>query len=151
MVGYNPEVILAGRRINSQMAAHAAAKLVKAMARQDIDIRKARVLVMGLTFKENCPDVRNTKVIDMVISLREFGVDVVIHDPWVDAAVAKAEFGETLITAPAEGSFDAVVLAVPHAIFLTDEAISINQLLRPNGVLMDLKSMLPKELGAVSL
>lgn len=151
MVGYHPEIILAGRRINSRMAAHAANKLIKAMIHNGMSIRDQRVLIMGLTFKENCPDVRNTKVIEVAQSLEEFGLNVDIHDPWVSEDSAKREFGIDLVTDPKEGCYDAVLLAVPHVLFLEDNGVSVEKYRCAGGVLMDLKSVLPREYGAVVL
>ena len=91
-MGYHPQVILAGRRINDGMGAYVAGQLVKAMLKRRLQVDGARVLILGLTFKENCPDLRNTRVIDVVAELREYGVQVDVHDPWVDAAEAKQEY-----------------------------------------------------------
>ena len=99
-IGYHPQIILAGRRINDGMGAYVASQLVKAMLKRRLQVDGARVLILGLTFKENCPDLRNTRVIDVVAELREYGVQVDVHDPWVDAAEAKQEYGLDLITTP---------------------------------------------------
>ena len=149
MVGYHPEVILAGRRINSRMAEHAATKLVKAMIHRDLSIRDGRVLVVGLTFKENCPDVRNTKVIDMIAALEDFGLRVDVHDPWVPHDTAREELGIELVTSPEERTYDAVVLAVPHDCLMEDDKILSYR--RAGGVLMDIKSVLPASFDAVTL
>ena len=95
-IGYHPQIILAGRRINDGMGAYVASQLVKAMLKRRLQVDGARVLILGLTFKENCPDLRNTRVIDVVAELREYGVHVDVHDPWVDAAEAKQEYGLAL-------------------------------------------------------
>ena len=103
-IGYHPQIILAGRRINDGMGAYVASQLVKAMLKRRLQVDGARVLILGLTFKENCPDLRNTRVIDVVAELREYGVQVDVHDPWVDAAEAKQEYGLDLITTPEPSS-----------------------------------------------
>lgn len=113
-LGYHPQVILAGRRINDGMGAYVAGQMVKAMLKRRIQVDGARVLVLGLTFKENCPDLRNTRVVDMVQELRDYGVAVDVHDPWADAAEARAEYGIELVERPAPGAYDGVILAVAH-------------------------------------
>jgi len=113
-LGYHPQVILAGRRINDGMGAYVAGQMIKAMLKRGIQVSGARILVLGLTFKENCPDLRNTRVVDVVTELREYGVEVDVHDPWVEAAEAKHEYGLDLIAEPVAQSYDGVVLAVAH-------------------------------------
>ncbi len=113
-LGYHPQVILAGRRINDGMGAYVAGQMIKAMLKRRIQVNGARVLVLGLTFKENCPDLRNTRVVDVVAELREYGVEVDVHDPWVDAVEAKHEYDLDLVAEPQAGSYDGVVLAVAH-------------------------------------
>lgn len=112
-VGYHPQLILAGRRINDGMGRHVASTLIKEIVQRGLPIRGGRVLVLGLTFKENCPDLRNTRVIDVVEELREFGVTVDVADPQADPDEAKHEYGITLVT-PEQGAYEAVLLAVPH-------------------------------------
>src|SRR5690606_18712513 len=112
-----PEVILSGRRTTDDMGRYAASQLVKAMLGKRTHVHGARVLVMGLAFKENCPDLRNTRVIDIVRELQEYGAQIDILDPWVDAAAAQAEYGVSLIEAPQPAAYDAVVLAVAHGVF----------------------------------
>src|SRR5690554_1271523 len=113
-IGYHPDIILAGRRVNDNMGPYAAAQLVKIMIKRGLTIANSRVLVMGLTFKENCPDLRNTRVIDVVEELRDFGCSVDVTDCWADNAEAEHEYGITLVDNPEKGKYDAVFLAVPH-------------------------------------
>ena len=113
-IGYHPQIILAGRRINDGMGAYVASQLVKAMLKRRLQVDGARVLILGLTFKENCPDLRNTRVIDVIAELREYGVHVDVHDPWVDAADGKQEYGLALVTTPEPAAYDGVILAVAH-------------------------------------
>lgn len=113
-IGYHPEVILAGRRINDGMGDHVAEQLIKAMLKRRMPVNGARVLVLGLTFKENCPDLRNTRVVDVVQELGKYGVDVDVHDPWADPKEAKAEYDIDLVETPKAGTYNAIVLAVAH-------------------------------------
>ena len=142
-VGYHPQIILSGRRINDGMGAYAAGQLVKAMIRRRIHVEGARVLMMGLTFKENCPDLRNTRVVDLIAELADYGVTVDVHDPWADPQEAEETLGRPLVSAPGAGAYDAMVLAVGHDEFraLTPEAI--RGFGRPDHVLYDLKHVLP--------
>lgn len=140
-LGYHPQVILAGRRINDGMGAHVASQLVKAMIRRRLPIDGARVLVMGLTFKENCPDLRNTRVVDVVEELREYGMHVDVHDPWVDPAEAEEEYGIALLAAPPAGAYDAVVIAVAHGDFRALGSGGVRALGRAGHVLYDLKHL----------
>ena len=148
-VGYHPEVILAGRRINDGMGAYVAHELVAEMARRGRPARGARVLVMGLAFKENCPDLRNTRVIDIIDALSTAGASVDVWDPWIDANEARHEYGLELATGPEAGAYDATVLAVAHNQFAQLGAEAIRSFGRPGAVLFDIKSMLP--LGAADL
>ncbi len=140
-VGYHPEIILAGRRMNDGMGAWIAAQIIKLMIRKDIPVNKSRALVLGITFKENCPDVRNTKVVDVVNELRQFGCHVDIYDPWADATEVKHEYGETLITEYNLANYNTIVLAVAHNEF---KSIDFN-LRSKHSVLYDIKSLLPIE------
>lgn len=142
-LGYHPQVILAGRRINDGMGAHVAGQLVKAMLRRRIQVDGSRVLVMGLTFKEDCPDLRNTRVVDVVRELRDYGVDVEVYDPAADPGEAQSEYGIALVGDPTPGDYDAIVLAVAHAQFRTMGVDEIRTLGRPEHVLYDLKHILP--------
>lgn len=140
-IGYHPQVILAGRRINDGMGAYVASEMVKAMIRKGITVKGARVLVMGLTFKENCPDLRNTRVVDVVAELRDYGIDVDVHDPWVDAQEALHEYGFALTESPESGSYDGVILAVAHEIFRAQGLPALRGHARDTHVFCDLKSV----------
>jgi UDP-N-acetyl-D-glucosamine/UDP-N-acetyl-D-galactosamine dehydrogenase len=142
-VGYHPEIILAGRRVNDGMGAYVASQLVKAMLKKRIHVDGARVLVMGLTFKENCPDLRNTKVVDIVNELKDFGVRVDCYDPWIKATDAEHEYCISPVLAPTAASYDAVVLAVAHQQFAQMGVEKIRALGKPVHVLYDLKYLLP--------
>ncbi len=144
-IGYHPEIILAGRRLNDAMGAYVVSQLVKAMTRRRIHVQGARVLVMGLAFKENCPDLRNTRVVDIINELREYNVDVDVHDPWVDAAEAQLEYGITPVREPRQGQYDAIVLAVAHRQFAEMGASAIRALGKSQHVLYDLKYILPAD------
>lgn len=146
-VGYHPEVILAGRRINDNMASHVADEVIKLMLRKNVPVLGSKVLVLGLTFKENCPDVRNTKVVDIVRTLQGYNTQVDVFDPWIDVAEAEHEYGlRCLKSMPAAGQYAAIVLAVGHHQFVTLGEAGIKSLGHPNAVLFDVKSLLP--LGA---
>jgi UDP-N-acetyl-D-galactosamine dehydrogenase len=144
-VGYRPEMILAGRRLNDSMAEHVAMRVIKLMIGRNIQPSGARVLMLGLTFKENCPDVRNTKVADVVKELQSFGSKVDVYDPWVNAAEAQHEYGITPITKPKPGSYDAIVVAVAHKEFVDMGVTGIRAFGSPNTVIFDIKHVLPKE------
>ena len=144
-IGYHPEIILAGRRLNDAMGAYVVSQLVKAMTRRRIHVQGARVLVMGLAFKENCPDLRNTRVVDIVNELREYNVEVDVHDPWVDSAEAQHEYGILPVQEPRSGQYDAIVLAVAHRQFAEMGAAAIRALGKPQHVLYDLKYILPAD------
>ena len=138
-IGYHPEVILAGRRINDSMGRYVVGELVKAMIKRSIQIHGAKVLIMGLTFKENCPDIRNTKVVDILAELKEYDIAADVYDPWVDAAEAQHEYGITPISQPETGAYDAVILAVGHNEFRKLGAEGVRALTRADGVVYDLK------------
>ena len=144
-VGYNPEVILSGRRINDGMGAYVAARLVKSMIRKRIQVESARILVMGLAFKENCADLRNTRVVDVIAELRDFNAQVDVYDPWVDADEAQREYGITPVADPQTGAYDAIILAVSHDVFKSLGAEEIRRFGKTPHVLYDLKHMLPKD------
>jgi UDP-N-acetyl-D-galactosamine dehydrogenase len=146
-VGYHSQVILAGRRINDSMAAHVADQVVKLMLRKNLPVLGSKVLVLGLTFKENCPDVRNTKVVDIVKTLQSYNAQVDVYDPWINIAEAQHEYGlQCLTTLPAPGQYAAVVLAVSHRQFVALGETGLKALGQPGAVLFDVKSILP--LGA---
>ena len=144
-LGYHPQVILAGRRINDGMGSYVAGQMVKAMLKKRIQVDGARVLVLGLTFKENCPDLRNTRVVDVVSELRDYGVAVDVHDPWADAAEARAEYGLDLVAAPQSGAYDGIVLAVAHDGFRQAGAARLHAFGRAPHVFCDLKSIFPRQ------
>lgn len=144
-VGYHPEVILAGRRINDGMASHVADQTVKLMLRKNLPVLGSRVLVLGLTFKENCPDVRNTKVIDIVRTLQKYNVHVDVYDPWISVAEAQHEYGlQCLADMPSPGHYAAIVLAVGHEQFVKLGEAGIKALGQPGAVLFDVKGILPQ-------
>lgn len=143
-VGYHPEVILAGRRINDNMATHVADEVIKLMLRKSLPVLGSKVLVLGLTFKENCPDVRNTKVVDIVRTLQSYNVQVDVFDPWINVADAEHEYGlKCLGEMPQPGQYAAVVLAVGHHQFVAMGESGIKAFGRPGAVLFDVKSILP--------
>ncbi|WP_180011071.1 Vi polysaccharide biosynthesis UDP-N-acetylglucosamine C-6 dehydrogenase TviB [Acinetobacter sp. YH16055] len=141
-IGYNPEIILAGRRLNDGMGAYVVTQLVKAMLKKRIQVEDAKVLILGLSFKENCPDIRNTRIIDIVKELQEYHVNVDVYDPWVDAAEAVHEYGIQPVQMPAQGEYDAVILAVAHEQFKDMGVDAIRALGKADHVLYDLKYVL---------
>jgi UDP-N-acetyl-D-glucosamine/UDP-N-acetyl-D-galactosamine dehydrogenase len=144
-IGYHPEIILAGRRLNDSMGAYVASQLIKAMIKRRIHVEGARILIMGLTFKENCPDLRNTRVVDIVRELADYNVKVDIYDPWVDAVEARREYGLDPVAEPSEAAYDAIILAVAHDKFRDMGADEIRVLGKPGHVLYDLKYVLRPE------
>lgn len=141
-IGYHPQIILAGRRLNDSMGAYVASQLVKEMLRRRIHVSGARALVMGLTFKENCPDLRNTRVVDVIRELEEYGVLVDIHDPWADPGEAEAEYGLKLLSEVPTGAYDGIIIAVAHSEFQALSADAIRAFGNEAHVLYDLKSIL---------
>ncbi len=141
-IGYHPEIILAGRRLNDSMGAYVVAQLVKAMTKKRIQVEGAKVLIMGLTFKENCPDLRNTRVVDIVAELKDYNCEVDVYDPWASAEEAVHEYGIIPIPLPNNCSYDAVVIAVAHSQFIDMGATNIRALGKANSVLYDLKYVL---------
>lgn len=144
-VGYHPEMILAGRRLNDGMGQYVVSQLVKKMLKKRIHVEGANVLVMGLTFKENCPDLRNTKVVDIVSELKEYNINVDIMDPWCSNAEAQHEYGLTLCEKEQQGHYDAIIMAVSHNEFKAMGVEKIRALGKPEHVLYDLKYVLDKE------
>jgi UDP-N-acetyl-D-galactosamine dehydrogenase len=144
-LGYHPQMILAGRRINDNMAEYVVSRIVKCMLVKKIQLADSRSLVLGLTFKENCPDVRNTKVVDIVGELESYGSSVDVWDPWVDAAEAKAEYGIDLISDPEKGAYDVVVIAVAHDQFRKLGEAGIRELGKETSVVYDIKYILPPD------
>lgn len=143
-VGYHPEVILAGRRINDRMASYVADETVKLMLRRGISVLGSRILVLGLTFKENCPDLRNTKVINMIDTFKGYNISVDVYDPWVDIEEARQEYGlNCLQEVPSLGVYSGIVIAVAHKQFIELRAEGIRAFGQPNSILFDVKSVLP--------
>ncbi len=144
-VGYHPEMILAGRRLNDGMGVYVVSQLVKHMLHKRIQVEGANVLIMGLTFKENCPDLRNTKIVDIVSELKEYNINVDITDPWCSSEEAEREYNLSLTENPLMGNYDAVILAVSHNEFKAMGVDKIRALGKNNHVLYDLKYVLPKD------
>ena len=144
-IGYNPEIILAGRRLNDSMGEYVVTQLVKTMIKKRIQVEGAKVLVLGLSFKENCPDVRNTKVIDIVHELEEYNIEVDVYDPWVDKAEAEREYNVTPISKPAMNNYDGIILAVAHNEFVELGVEQIRAFGKNEHVLYDLKYVFTKE------
>lgn len=153
-IGYNPEIILAGRRLNDSMGEYVVTQLVKTMIKKRIQVEGARVLILGLSFKENCPDVRNTKVIDIVHELKEYNIDVDVYDPWVDAVEAQHEYSISPINDSANlesNSYDGIILAVAHNQFVEMGVEQIRALGKSNHVLYDLKYLFDSKLSDIRL
>ena len=150
-VGYIPDVILAGRRINANMGTYVADELVKAMLRKRLHVAGAKILILGLTFKENCRDVRNTRVVDIVGALSKYGAQVDVYDPWVDPTIELLEGTAKLVAQPENQAYDALLLAVAHDEFRTLDETQLNQWMRPDRVIYDLKYVLPRALVDVRL
>ena len=146
-VGYHPEVILAGRRINDGMGVYVAERVIKLMTRKGLHVVGSNILVLGLSFKENCPDLRNTGVIDVIRELESYNARVDAYDPWVSKEEALEEYGLTMIDRPADGHYDAIVLAVGHDDFKESGAEGVRRFGRPGSVLFDVKSLFPLEVS----
>lgn len=144
-IGYQPEIILSGRRLNDGMGEYVVNQLVKAMLKRRIHVQGARVLIMGLAFKENCPDLRNTRIVDVVKELGEYGIKVDVFDPWVNVQEAQHEYDITLVVEPEHGAYDAIVLAVSHNEFKNMGSNKIRALGKENHILYDLKYLLNAE------
>ena len=140
-IGYHPHVILAGRRINDGMGAYVAMQMIKAMLKRSIAVKGARVLVLGLAFKENCPDLRNTRIVDVISALQEYGCSVDTHDPWVDRNEARRAYELRLVDTPRIGAYDGVLLAVAHRVFSDPGAERLREYGKTNHVFFDLKSV----------
>jgi UDP-N-acetyl-D-galactosamine dehydrogenase len=143
--GYYPDILLACRRINDSMGQHVAAEVIKLMIQRGIAVAGARILLLGLTFKENCPDLRNTRVVDLAREFRDYGAMVDIHDPWADAVQARHEYGIELLDAPQAGAYDAIVVAVGHDEFRALGVDGIRRLANGRAVIYDIKGLFPKE------
>jgi UDP-N-acetyl-D-galactosamine dehydrogenase len=144
-IGYQPEVILAGRRLNDNMGAYVAAQLVKKMVERNIELKDSNVLIMGLTFKENCPDIRNTRVIDLVKELGEFGCKVDVYDPWAEVGDNLNYKSILLGDLPTPGTYDAIVIAVAHDQFKDLGGKVIREYLKPEGIVYDLKGAIASQ------
>jgi UDP-N-acetyl-D-galactosamine dehydrogenase len=140
-VGYNPEIILAGRRINDGMGAFIAERLVKLLIRADLPVKRARIAILGVTFKENVPDLRNSRVPDIITELAQFGIEARVHDPLADPAEAEQVYGLSLAPLEALYDLDALVLAVPHDAYLAMLPEALSTSLKPGGVFLDVKSV----------
>jgi len=149
-IGYHPEIILAGRRLNDGMGVYVVGQMIKEMLKRKIHVQGARILVMGLTFKENCPDLRNTRVVDLLAELADYGVVVDVHDPWADPDEARAEYGIDLVKTPEPGAYDGIIYAVAHDSFIADGA-NPRAFGKPEHVLYDLKNFLPREMSDLRL
>ena len=150
-IGYHPEIILAGRRLNDGMGAYVVSQLVKAMLKRKIQVEGSRVLVMGLTFKENCPDLRNTRVVDILKELAEYNISADVYDPWVNADEAFHEYRIRPLTTPPKNAYDGIIVAVAHQQFKEMSAASFRELGKPQHVLYDLKYVLPRHASDLRL
>ena len=142
--GYHPEIILAGRRLNDSMGEHIAAEVIKLMVQKDIHIKNAKILVLGITFKENCPDVRNTKVVDVITNLKSFGTDITVYDPWANPSEVMHEYNIDSTNDLPKTKFDAIVLSVAHKKFLN---LNLKSLLTSNGIIYDVKGVLKEKVN----
>jgi len=143
--GYNPEIILAGRRMNDSMGEYVASEVVKLMIKKDIKIKGAKILILGITFKENCPDVRNTKVVDVIAALKEYGVTITIYDPWANTDEVKQEYDLVSVKELPNEKFDAVFLTVSHNEF---KQIDFALLKKENSIIYDVKGILGERVDA---
>ena len=151
-LGYHPQVVLAGRRINDGMGFWLAEKLVLNLAKRRIELVNARVLILGLSFKENCPDLRNTKVVDLVAGLQRFGMHVDVVDPWINKLDAQSMYNiETISSIPQRAQYSAVVLAVAHQEFVLMNPSQWTNLLGPSGVILDMKGIVSRSLNPIRL
>ena len=149
-IGYEPRMILAGRQINDGMGRYVADQLLASLARKNIMPQQANILILGLTFKENCPDIRNTRVVDVIESLQDAGCQVDVYDPWVDADEVQAEYGFAMCEAPQEGRYDGVIIAVAHDQFKADHD-KIKRFVSLKGIIYDLKYVLPADVEITRL
>ena len=144
-VGYHPEIILAGRRLNDSMGSYVAEQLTKLMNNKRIHVVDANILIMGFTFKENCPDLRNTRVVDLILELQNVNCNVDVYDPWIDKSEAKHEYDIMPIEIPEEGKYDAIILAVAHDDFKEMGVAALRKFTKANHIIYDIKYILPKE------
>lgn len=150
-IGYYPQIILAGRRLNDSMGAYVASQLIKAMIKKSIQIENAKLLIMGLSFKENCPDLRNTRIVDIIDELKEFKCQIDVYDPWADPLEAQQLYGINLVSELNDNQYDAVVLAVAHDKFKELGGVKIHALGKPKHVLYDLKYLLTSDASDLRL
>lgn len=141
--GYNPEIILAGRRMNDGMGEYVANQVIKLMLKKGIQVLQSNIVILGFTFKENCPDVRNTKVVDIVNALKEYNLNITIYDPWANPAIAEHEYGLSVTNELPTDKFDAAIMAVAHNEF---KELDVTMLVKENSVIYDVKGMLPREI-----
>ena len=141
--GYNPEIILAGRRMNDGMGEHVANEVIKLMLKKGIQVLGSKVLIMGFTFKENCPDVRNTKVIDIYKALKEYNLDITVYDPWANPEIVRHEYGVDVENELHIEKYDAAIMAVAHTLF---EGMNVLSLLKEQHVVFDVKGVLEKDM-----
>ncbi len=144
-LGYNPEIILAGRRMNDGMGAYVASQTVKLMLKKGIQVLHSKVIIMGFTFKENCPDVRNTRIIDIYRALQEYNVDITVYDPWASPEVVKREYGIDIVSELPRKKFDCAIVAVGHREFRKHE-VDMDAILKPVHVIYDVKGIMPREI-----
>ena len=144
-IGYNPEIILAGRRLNDSMGEYVVTQLIKNMIKKRIQVKGAKVLILGLSFKENCPDVRNTKIIDIIHELQEYNIEVDVYDPWVNNAAAQREYNISLVNEPIDSRYDGIILAVAHQQFIEMGIDNVRALGKDDHVLYDLKYVFAKD------
>ena len=143
-IGYHPEIILAGRRINDSMGEHVVERVVRLMTQQKIHVVDSNVLILGLAFKENCPDIRNTRVVDLVQELKRYRANVDVHDPWVYADEARHEYGISMIDSLQQNRYDAIILAVAHAQYRAMGIDAIRKFGKDDCVIFDVKHLFPK-------
>jgi UDP-N-acetyl-D-galactosamine dehydrogenase len=141
-VGYHPEIILAGRRLNDSMGQHVATEVIKLMVKKDVPVKGSNILMLGITFKENCPDIRNTKAIDIYHELKTYDLNVDVYDPWASPEEVKHEYGIKSYNKLPDTKYDAVILAVAHKTF---ESINLDGIKKQNSVVFDVKAVLAKE------
>jgi len=150
-IGFNPEVILAGRRTNDGMAKYIASRLIKEMVKKNINVSESRILILGLTFKENCPDIRNTKVVDVVTELKDYSCVVDVHDPHADPIAAVREYGINLVKLSNSEPYDAIILAVAHDEYVNKSKETFARILKVGGIIYDLKNIIPASLSDIKL
>jgi UDP-N-acetyl-D-galactosamine dehydrogenase len=144
-VGHHPEIILAGRRINDGMGEYVSSRVVKLMTRKQLPVGNSNILILGLTFKENCPDIRNTRVTDIIAELQGYGASVDVHDPWASQDEVRHEYGIEMLASPAKGHYEAVIIAVAHNEFRELGAEGIRAYTKPDGIVFDVKYALPAD------